>query len=489
MTPKIAKEWYRLFRALFVQLLGDPEDEGALSRIVIYDPETRELRSLAEASESWLSMDREARARYLVNCLEDGERLFLYAPEDDRPCEVLWENGELLLSAPTELSAPDAPKKPGLFSRMLDGGASARFEEETAAYEKERELSEAAAQYAEIRREQYDADREYLRSVYNPLAPGREIEAAHDLCAHEIDLLWDELLVGRNRATELFVPAVPDVELPLHRAAAIAMGVTVAEKGMVLINYLVGEETDEEAKEEIRLSAAKAREKLEEAVLYLRQGNDELLREMTRQAIKVGVGMWQGVRVFHSASALTIGMYLSDLLECVEEDPEIEHCTLLERIDMVEARSAACVAKCYATFVGACEELLADEYPADTPQRSLLALRAVTFAATIIDLNGDGQAAYQIFDPDRLERTTAKRRFFARGTEAVVSQYYHAAVTTEIYEELASAGKDTMPAKLMDLKTLRPVLLRRKAELIETPLTPEHLHRVLTQQKEPEKTL
>ena len=85
MTPKIAKEWYRLFRALFVQLLGDPEDEGALSRIVIYDPETRELRSLAEASESWLSMDREARARYLVNCPEDGERLFLYAPERARP--------------------------------------------------------------------------------------------------------------------------------------------------------------------------------------------------------------------------------------------------------------------------------------------------------------------------------------------------------------------------------------------------------------------
>ena len=41
----------------------------------------------------------------------------------------------------------------------------------------------------------------------------------------------------------------------------------------------------------------------------------------------------------------------------------------------------------------------------------------------------------------------------------------------------------------MDLKTLRPVLLRRKAELIETPLTPEHLHRVLMRQSETEKTL
>jgi hypothetical protein len=46
-----------------------------------------------------------------------------------------------------------------------------------------------------------------------------------------------------------------------------------------------------------------------------------------------------------------------------------------------------------------------------------------------------------------------------------------------------------MPAKLMDLKTLRPVLLRRKAELIETPLIHEHLHRVLMRQSETEKTL
>jgi len=480
MTTKTAKEWYRLFRALFVQLLGDPEDKGALSRIVIYDPESRALRSLADASESWLLMDRGSRARYLVNCLEDGDRLFLYAPEDDRPHEVLWEEDELTLSAPIELSAPDAPKKPGLFSRMLDGDASARFEEKTAAYEKEVLLTEAAAEYAPIRREQYDADRSYQQNVYIPLAEKRVLEAEHDLCAHEIDILWNTLFAGRERYIELFAPDVSEEIMPRNRAAAAAMGITLADKGMVLINYLVGEEPDEEEKADLIASAANARKTAGEAFRALEQGDKEQAVEMIRQSIKLGVGMWQGVRVFNSPSALTIGMYLSDLLECVEEDPEIENCTLLERIDMVEARSAACVAKCYRTFVSGCEELLTERYPAGTLQRTLLAMRAVIFAAAIIDLNGSGRAAYQIFDPVALEMTTGKRRFFARGLDAVVNQYSRIAVATQILEEITTAEKGMMARNLMVLKTLDPALMQPRTDLIPgAPVSPEQLHRVM----------
>ena len=466
MTTKTAKEWYRLFRALFVQLLGDPEDKGALSRIVIYDPESRALRSLADASESWLLMDRGARARYLVNCLEDGDRLFLYAPEDDRPHEVLWKEDELTLSAPIELSAPDAPKKPGLLSRMLDGDASARFEEKTAAYEKEVLLTEAAAEYAPIRREQYDADRSYQQNVYIPLAEKRVLEAEHDLCAHEIDILWNTLFAGRERYIELFSPDVSEEIMPRNRTAAAAMGITLADKGMVLINYLVGEEPDEEEKADLIASAANARKTAGEAFRALEQGDKEQAVEMIRQSIKLGVGMWQGVRVFNSPSALTIGMYLSDLLECVEEEPEIENCTLLERIDMVEAESAACMALAYKTFVSACEELLADQYAAGTPQRTILALRAVTLAAAIIDLNAAGRAVYQIFDPVAMERATSKRRLFARGLEAVVTQYYHPASAAGVFEDLIGAGKETMPQKLTELCSLHPQLMQPREDAV-----------------------
>jgi len=490
MTSKTAKEWYRLFRALFAQLLGDPADEGALSRIAIYEPENRKFRSLADASESWIGMDIEARVRYLTECLREGERLFLYAPEDDRPREVLWEDGELTLSEPIELDAPNAPKKPGLLSRMLDGDASARFEKKTAAYEKEVELTEAACAFAETRREQYPYDRQYHQKVYEPLAPERAIEAAHDLCAHEIDLLWDTMLAGRARYIDLFAPDIPEEVMPEHQAAAAVMGISVAEMGMVLINYLADGTADEEQMTEIRQSAEKAKKQAEEAFLYLQQGNRELTTEMLRQAIKIGVGMWQGVRVFNSAAALTIGMFLSDLLECTEEDPEIENCPLLERIDMVEARSAACVAKSYATFVGACEELLSEKYPAGVPQRRLLALRAVTFAAAFIDLNGSGMAAYQIFDPIALEMTTGKRRFFARGLEAVVNQYYRETLSTDILEDLTNAEKAETPHKLMELMTFSPALMRQNVDLVpKHPVPFEQLHRVAVQQKEQEKSL
>lgn len=486
LTPKTAKEWYRLFRALFVQLLGDPADEGALNRIVIYDPDSRRFRCLADASESWMNMDEEARARYLTECLEEGERLFLYAPEDDRPREVLW-NGEPQLSAPMELSIPNAPKKPGLLSRMLDGDASTRFEEKTAAYEKERELTEAASEYAAVRREQFEADRRYLREVYEPLVPERAVEAAHDLCAHEIDLLWAGMLAGRGRYMRLFAPDVPEDVMPANRAAAVAMGISIAEKGMVLINYLAEGTADETETEEILRSAANARRKAEEAFALVQQGDREPLLDRIRQAIKFGVGMWQGVRVFNSPAALTLGMYLSDLLECVGEDPEIERCTLLERIDMVEARSAACVSKAYGTFVNACEELLADTYPAGTPQRRLLALRAVTFAAAFIDLNGSGMAAYQIFDPVAMEMTTGKRRYFARGLEAVVGQYYHAAMGTDILEAITAADRAAMPAVLMELQTFRPELLVQNPELLTKDPAAELLRQTLLQQ--PPRTL
>ena len=490
-TPKTAKEWYRIFRALFAQLIGDPDDAGALCRIVIYDLQAKKLCPLSDMEDAWLVMKNETRAQYLIDQIADGKRLFLYAPENDRPHEVVPdEQGMPQLSDPTDLSAPQAPKKPGLLSRMLDGDAASRFEEETAVYEKEREFSEAAAAYALVRQGQYAADRIYKRDVYDQYAPARAIEAAHDLCAHEIDLKWETMLSGRSRYIELFAPEIPEEVMPGNRAAAAAMGITLADKGMVLINYLVGEETDEEDEKEIIASAAKAKKEAEEAFLYWQQGNRELAIEMIRQSIKLGVGMWQGVRVFSSASALTLGMFISDLLECLEENPEIEHCTLLERIDMVEARSAACVAKSYATFVGACEELLSEKYPAGIPQRRLLALRAVTFAAAFIDLNGSGMAAYQIFDPIALEMTTGKRRFFARGLEAVVNQYYRETLSTDILEDITNAEQDTTPHKLMELMTFAPALMRQNVDLVpKHPVSFEQLHRTVMQPLSHERSL